>query len=72
MFKNRIVSELIAAARGKGSDDSPEGRDEASELQERLQGALSQAEQFITKYPLASLGTALAAGVLLGFWIKRK
>jgi len=72
MFKNRIVSELIAAARGKGSDDSAEGRAEAGELQERLQDALSQAEQLITKYPLAVLGTALVAGVLLGVWIKRK
>jgi len=72
MFKNRIVSELIAAARGKGADDSPEGRDEAGQLQEKLNQALSQAEQLVTKYPVAVLGTALVAGVLLGIWIKRK
>lgn len=72
MFKNRIVSELIAAARGKGSDDSPEGREEASQLQQRLNQALAQAEQLVTKYPVAVLGTAVVAGVVLGIWIKRK
>jgi len=72
MFKNRIVSELISAARGNRSNESPEGREEGSDLQERLRGALSQTEQIISKYPLAVLGTALCAGVLLGYWIKRR
>ena len=73
MFKNRIVGELMAAARGKRSEHShEEGREEGSELQERLRTAVSEAERFISKYPLAILGSALVAGVLVGWWVKRK
>lgn len=72
MFKNRIVSELLAAARGKPSESPPEGREEAGHLQEQLRSAVSGAERFISEYPVAALGSALVAGVLLGWWIKRR
>jgi len=73
MFKNRIVSELMAAARGKKSAQLlEEGREEGGELQERLRSAISEAERFIAANPLAVLGSAVVAGVLIGWWIKRK
>lgn len=74
---NRILAALRAAREPNGSEAAVQSG--AAEVQEtagfarRTAGqAAERLEQFLIAHPVATLATALAVGVAVGWWVKRK
>lgn len=61
---------------GPTKGDSASATQETAELTDRLQDATcracKKAGAFVAAHPLPCLGVAAAAGIALGWWVKRK
>ena len=71
-MQNRIADKLFTKTRpGQASvvDDSRSLRDASSQ---QLQRSLKRLETLIVSHPAVCLGAAIAVGITLGWWVKRK
>jgi len=73
-MKNRIVDELVAAGWGtRQMEELGKTFEEAEEVaNQSFKKAQKAVEQFATDHPALCIGMAIAAGITLGYWVKRK
>jgi len=71
---NRIIDELKKAAKRDGQ--AAMATDKANEITGAAtvyaKRAVKQLEHLVVAHPVASLSVAVAAGVIFGWWVKRK
>ncbi|MEO8495752.1 MAG: hypothetical protein ABI614_11820 [Planctomycetota bacterium] len=71
---NRILGEQDSASNGRAtsSASSDEANRIAEAVTEQAKQLQKRAEQLITSHPVAALGVAVIAGLVIGWWVKRK
>jgi ElaB/YqjD/DUF883 family membrane-anchored ribosome-binding protein len=68
---NRLRNELDAA-RQTEQEFRPRGLTSEANWQDRAKQAATWAGNFIAAHPAASLGAAVAFGLAVGWWVKRR
>lgn len=68
-MKNRIAKEPLSGTRAEADEPLAET---STELLVDCKHALQRVENLITTHPLAGLAVAAAAGISIGWWVKRK
>ena len=70
----RIIDELRAAAKQnlEATPRDQKANQITAAATEQAQLAIKQLERAVLTHPVAAIGVAIAAGVVLGWWVKRK
>lgn len=73
-MKNRIADKLPQASKSQKGSGSVEGQSNriAEAALRQLNVARLSAETFVAAHPLICLGAAVATGIAVGWWVKRK
>ena len=71
---NRIIDELtkLAKLKEQGAMVSDKTNEMAAAATVHAKRAMKQIEQLVVAHPVASLSAAVVAGVVFGWWVKRK
>jgi ElaB/YqjD/DUF883 family membrane-anchored ribosome-binding protein len=67
-MQNRLAEQFESQARRLASD----GADASRSLLRNAQQVVSQSSDFIARHPGPCLAAAVAVGVLMGIWLKRR